>query len=59
MERIPKTKYTLKRTLYNPRKSIPLNEIVPSEEDTYYRYKSLRGFVHDMGAPIQGGVGAC
>ena len=47
----------LKRTLYNPRKSIPLNEIVPSEEDTYYRYKSLRGFVHDMGAAMQGGVG--
>ena len=47
----------LKRTLYNPRNSIPLNEIVPSEEDIYYRYNTLRGFVHDMGAAMQGGVG--
>ena len=47
----------LNRTLYNPRNSIPLNEIVPSEEDIYYRHKTLRGFVHDMGAAMQGGVG--
>ena len=47
----------LKRTLYNPRNIIPLNEIVPSEEDVYYRHNTLRGFVHDMGAAMQGGIG--
>lgn len=47
----------LKRTLFNPRNTIPLNEIVPSEEDKYFRNTTLRGFVHDMGAAMQGGVG--
>ena len=47
----------LKRTLYNPRSKIPVEEIVPSEKDQYFRYKELKGFVHDMGAAMQGGVG--
>ena len=47
----------LKRTLFNPRDIIPPNEIVPSEVDRYYRHQVLRGFVHDMGAAMQGGVG--
>jgi beta-N-acetylhexosaminidase len=47
----------LKRTLFNPWKEIPLNEIVPSEIDDYFRYRTLRGYVHDMGAAMQGGVG--
>jgi len=47
----------LKRTLFNPRDIIPPNEIVPSEVDRYYRHEVLRGFVHDMGAAMQGGVG--
>ena len=47
----------LKRTLFNPFGKIPLGEIVPSEDDNYFRYIQLRGFVHDMGAAMQGGVG--
>ncbi len=47
----------LKRTLFNPRGKIPLGEIVPSEDDNYFRYTKLRGFVHDMGAAMQGGIG--
>lgn len=31
--------------------------IVPSEKDTYFRHKVLRGEVHDMGAAMLGGVG--
>lgn len=31
--------------------------IVPSEEDTYFRYQTLKGEVHDMGAAMLGGVG--
>ena len=39
------------------RRKIPLEEIVPSEDDNYFRYSKLKGFVHDMGAAMQGGVG--
>ena len=31
--------------------------IVPSEEDDYYRDQTLQGYVHDMGAAMQGGIG--
>tara|TARA_A100001011_G_C14310567_1_gene845354 strand:- start:71 stop:2983 length:2913 start_codon:yes stop_codon:yes gene_type:complete len=47
----------LKRTLYNPLNSIPNDEIVPTELDDYFRQRELRGYVHDMGAAMQGGVG--
>jgi CubicO group peptidase (beta-lactamase class C family) len=44
-------------TSYNPLEKFPLNRIVPSEEDNYYRYQKVQGYVHDMGAAMQGGVG--
>ena len=44
-------------TLYNPLQSYPKNRIAPSEIDTYFRYQVVRGYVHDMGAAMQGGVG--
>jgi CubicO group peptidase (beta-lactamase class C family) len=47
----------LKRTLFNPWKEFAEEEIVPSEIDDYFRYRELRGYVHDMGAAMQGGVG--
>ena len=47
----------LERTLFNPWKVIPKNEIVPSEIDDYFRHRELRAYVHDMGAAMQGGVG--
>ncbi|WP_418501188.1 glycoside hydrolase family 3 N-terminal domain-containing protein [Flagellimonas sp.] len=47
----------LQRTMFNPLKKIPKEEIVPSEEDDYYRYQTVQGYVHDMGAAMQGGAG--
>ncbi|MGB7392882.1 MAG: glycoside hydrolase family 3 N-terminal domain-containing protein [Pricia sp.] len=44
-------------TGYNPLEKFPLNRIIPSEEDNYYRYQRVQGYVHDMGAAMQGGVG--
>ncbi|WP_299100436.1 glycoside hydrolase family 3 N-terminal domain-containing protein [uncultured Winogradskyella sp.] len=45
------------RTTYNPRKKFSLKDIVPTEIDNYYRYKKVHGYVHDMGAAMQNGVG--
>lgn len=42
---------------YNPLNRFPISRIVPSENDTYYRKQVVRGYVHDMGAAMQGGVG--
>ena len=47
----------LKRTLFRPLGAIPENEIVPSEYDQYFRHSELKGYVHDMGAALLGGVG--
>jgi len=44
-------------TTYNPLEKFDKNMIVPSEEDDYYRYGTVQGYVHDMGAAMQGGVG--
>lgn len=44
-------------TTYNPRDKFKLNQIVPTEIDTYYRYQKIHGYVHDMGAAMQNGVG--
>ncbi|TWO33054.1 serine hydrolase [Seonamhaeicola sediminis] len=44
-------------TLYNPYYKISNKKIVPTEIDDYYRYQKVHGFVHDMGAAMQNGVG--
>ena len=44
-------------TTYNPRENFSLKDIVPTEIDNYYRYGKVHGYVHDMGAAMQGGVG--
>ncbi|SHJ39046.1 glycoside hydrolase family 3 N-terminal domain-containing protein [Pseudozobellia thermophila] len=44
-------------TGYNPLEKFEKKRIVPTEEDKYYRYETVQGFVHDMGAAMQGGVG--
>ena len=31
--------------------------IVPTEVDSYFRHQEIKGYVHDMGATILGGVG--
>jgi len=44
-------------TSYNPLEKFDKQKIVPSEEDNYYRYETVQGYVHDMGAAMQSGVG--
>jgi len=44
-------------TMYNPYRKISNKHIVPTEVDTYYRYQKVHGYVHDMGAAMQNGVG--
>lgn len=45
------------RMTYLPLEKFKKKEIVPTEKDTYYRNQLLHGYVHDMGAAMQGGVG--
>lgn len=44
-------------TLFNPLQKFDTNKIAPTEIDTYYRHQLLQGYVHDMAAAIDGGVG--
>jgi len=41
---------------FNPIGSFPLEGIVPSEDDNYFRNGKVHGYVHDMGAAMLGGV---
>lgn len=45
------------RTGYLPSEWYDSNAIVPTEIDTYFRFRELKGFVHDPGAAMQGGIG--
>ena len=45
------------RTSYLPLEKFEKKEIVPTELDKYFRNQLLHGYVHDMGAAMQGGVG--
>ncbi|WP_196891587.1 glycoside hydrolase family 3 N-terminal domain-containing protein [Aureivirga marina] len=46
------------RTTYNPiQAGMKKDEIVPTEIDDYYRNTLVHGYVHDMGAAMQGGIG--
>ncbi len=44
-------------TMYNPYRKISNKKIVPTEVDDYYRHQEVHGYVHDMGAAMQNGVG--
>ncbi len=44
-------------TMYNPYRKISNTHIVPTEVDDYYRHVKVHGYVHDMGAAMQNGVG--
>lgn len=43
-------------TGYNPRNRFSKEQIVPTENDTYFRKTLLQGYVHDQGAAMAGGV---
>ena len=44
-------------TVYKPLEHFQRDQIIPTEVDNYYRFQEVRGYVHDMGAAMQGGVG--
>lgn len=46
----------LTNTTYLPLKKFPLDRIVPSENDKYFRNQKIQGHVHDMGAAMLGGI---
>ncbi len=46
----------LRRTGYLPLEKHPREEIAPSEYDRYFRRQVIKGYVHDMGAAMLGGV---
>jgi beta-N-acetylhexosaminidase len=46
----------LVHTGFNPAQRYPIDQIVPTEEDDYFRKQRIQGFVHDMGAAMLGGV---
>lgn len=47
---------SMTRTTFNPLEKIRKEEIVPTEKDDYFRFTSLQGYVHDMGAAMMNGV---
>ena len=46
----------LRSTTYKPSGQFDNSQIVPSEEDKYWRRQRIDGHVHDMGAAMLGGV---
>ena len=44
-------------TTFRPLEKFGKHSIAPSEVDTYFRHQTLQGYVHDMAASMQGGVG--
>ncbi|MEQ3690513.1 MAG: glycoside hydrolase family 3 N-terminal domain-containing protein [Flavobacterium sp.] len=45
-----------KSMTYNPLRKFDMRYIVPTENDNYFRYTTIQGYVHDMAAAMQGGV---
>lgn len=41
---------------YNPYKHFPLSQLIPTENDDFFRNELIQGFVHDEGAAMLGGV---
>jgi CubicO group peptidase (beta-lactamase class C family) len=47
----------MNNTLYNPLKKIDKSVIAPTEIDTYFRHDTIQGYVHDMEAAMEDGIG--
>ncbi len=43
--------------MYNPLLKFDMSVIPPTEIDNYFRYQTIQGYVHDMEAAMEGGVG--
>lgn len=46
----------LKNIAYNPLKKFSPNQIAPTENDLLFRHQQIKGYVHDQGAAMLGGV---
>ncbi|HVT83922.1 MAG TPA: glycoside hydrolase family 3 N-terminal domain-containing protein [Chitinophagaceae bacterium] len=49
-------KMGLETTGFKPRNRFPVNRMVPTEKDEYFRHQTMQGDVHDEGASMFGGV---
>ena len=47
----------MNNTLYNPLQKFDKSVIAPTEIDTYFRHDTIQGYVHDMEAAMENGVG--
>ncbi|WP_284652563.1 glycoside hydrolase family 3 N-terminal domain-containing protein [Flavobacterium terrisoli] len=47
----------MNNTLYNPLSRFDKSVIAPTEIDTYFRHDTIQGYVHDMEAAMEAGVG--
>lgn len=47
----------MNNTMYNPLRKYDMSQIPPTEVDTYFRHRTIHGYVHDMEAAMEGGVG--
>lgn len=41
---------------YNPLHKFDKSVVIPTENDNYFRYQTVQGYVHDMAAAMQGGI---
>lgn len=46
----------LQTTTFNPWEKFPIERLVPTEQDRYFRRQKIQGYVHDMGAAMLGGI---
>jgi CubicO group peptidase (beta-lactamase class C family) len=46
----------LKDIAYNPLRKFPVSRIAPTENDLNFRMQLIRGYVHDPGAAMMGGI---
>jgi beta-glucosidase-like glycosyl hydrolase/CubicO group peptidase (beta-lactamase class C family) len=47
----------MNNTLFNPLTKFEKKRIIPTEIDSYFRHDTIQGYVHDMEAAMEGGVG--
>ncbi len=47
----------MNNTTFNPLQKMVKDSIPPTEIDTYFRHQTIQGYVHDMEAAMEGGVG--
>ncbi len=46
----------MRKTTFNPLENFERSEIVPTEKDNYFRFTTVHGEVHDMGAAMLNGI---